>query len=65
MRRLWQGLSERQGGEPQTTAAGLKSQWAAWRVDLVVEMTRLAAGLDSGEMAGFQIILGPFGLSPN
>ena len=31
---------------------------------MLVEVTRLAAGLDSGEMAGFQMILGPFGLSP-
>ena len=31
---------------------------------MVVEVTRLAAGLDSGEMAGFQMILGPFGLTP-
>ena len=29
-----------------------------------MEVTRLAAGLDSGEMAGFQMILGPFGLTP-
>lgn len=55
-------VSVRDDGLAQDHSSGMEEKWAACRNHPAVEMTDLTAGLGAGKMAGFCVILRPFGL---